>query len=70
MCTQILGISISILWVDSLLVEIPWNNAEIYEIIFVLSYQYLPTGGGVNLEFLFSFLIAVLGGVACRYIIK
>ena len=55
MCTQILGISISILWVDFLLLEIPWNNAEIYEIIFVLSYQYLPTGGGVNLEFLFSF---------------
>lgn len=41
-----------------------------HDIIAMLSYQYLATGGGVDMEYLLSFLIAVLGGVACHYIIK
>ena len=36
----------------------------------VLSHQYLATGGGVWMEVVISFLVAVLGGVACHYIIK
>ena len=35
-----------------------------------LSYRYPATGGGVLMEFVISFLVAVLGGVACHYIIK
>lgn len=36
----------------------------------MLSYRYLATGGGVHMEYFASFLITVLGGVACHYIIK
>jgi len=36
----------------------------------VLSYQYLATGGGVQMEVVISFLVAVAAGVACNYIIK
>ena len=42
----------------------------IYDIIFVLSYQYLATGGGVNMEVIITFLVAVMADVACHYITK
>ncbi len=47
-----------------------YNNVEIYVIIVVLSYRYLTTGGGVHMEFIISFLVAVTAGVVCHYIIK
>lgn len=34
------------------------------------SFQILQQGGGVNVEYFVSFLITVLSGVACHYIIK
>ena len=42
-----------------------------YDIIFLLSHRYLARGGGVHVgEIIISFLIAVMAGVACHYIIK
>ena len=41
-----------------------------YDIIFLLSYRYLATGGGVYMEYIITFLVAVAAGVACHYIIK
>ena len=41
-----------------------------YGMMFLLSNRYPATGGGVFMEFFISFLVAVLGGVACHYIIK
>ena len=35
-----------------------------------LSHQYLATGGGVDMEVVIAFLVAVAAGVACHYIIK
>ena len=35
-----------------------------------LSHQYLATGGGVRMEIITAFLVAVTAGVACHYIIK
>ncbi len=32
--------------------------------------RYPATGGGVNMEFIVSFIITVAAGVACHYIIK
>ena len=39
-------------------------------IISMLSHRYLATGGGVQMEVVISFLVAVAAGVACHYIIK
>ena len=36
----------------------------------LLSYRYLATGGGVWMEVIIAFLVAVAAGVACHYIIK
>jgi hypothetical protein len=36
----------------------------------LLSYRYLATGGGVWMEDIIAFLVAVAAGVACHYIIK
>ena len=36
----------------------------------MLSNQNLATGGGVNMEILITFLIAVAAGVVCHYVIK
>ena len=36
----------------------------------MLSYRYLATGGGVHMEVITAFLVAVAAGVACHYIIK
>ena len=36
----------------------------------LLSNRYLATGGGVQMEIVTTFLIAVAAGVACHYIIK
>jgi hypothetical protein len=36
----------------------------------LLSSQYLATGGGVYVEIITAFLVAVAAGVACHYIIK
>ena len=41
-----------------------------YDTIAVLSYRYLATGGGVQMEMLISLFVTVAGGVACHYIIK
>jgi len=40
------------------------------DIISMLSHRYLATGGGVQMEVVISFLVAVAAGVACHYIIK
>ena len=39
-------------------------------IMFVLSYRYLATGGGVWMEFVISFFVSVMAGVACHLICK
>ncbi len=36
----------------------------------LLSSRYPATGGGVYMEFVISFLVTVMAGVACHYIIK
>ena len=36
----------------------------------MLSNRYLATGGGVHMDVIISFIVAVMGGVACHYIIK
>ena len=36
----------------------------------VLSNRYPATGGGVRMEVITTFLVAVAAGVACHYIIK
>ncbi len=36
----------------------------------MLSNRYLATGGGVSVEVIIAFLVAVAAGVACHYIIK
>ncbi len=46
------------------------NFLKIYGIISMLSYRYLETGGGVHMEYIITFLVAVAAGVACHYIIK
>ena len=38
--------------------------------MFVLSYRYLATGGGVWMEFVISFFVSVMAGVACHLICK
>ena len=37
---------------------------------FFVAHQYQQQGGGVCMEVVISFLVAVLAGVACHYIIK
>ena len=37
---------------------------------FYVAHRYPQQGGGVHMEFFISFLIAVVAGVACHYIIK
>ena len=39
-------------------------------IIIVLSNRYPTAGGGVYMEIVIAFLVAVAAGVACHYIIK
>lgn len=41
-----------------------------YVIILVLSYRYLATGGGVNMEVVFSFFVSVMSGIVAYYICK
>ena len=41
-----------------------------YAIIIMLSNRYPTTGGGVNMEVIIAFLVAVAAGVVCHYIIK
>ena len=36
----------------------------------MLSNRYPTTGGGVHMEYVITFLVAVAAGVACHYIIK
>jgi hypothetical protein len=36
----------------------------------MLSYLHLATGGGVGMEVIITFLVAVAAGVVCHYIIK
>ena len=36
----------------------------------MLSNRYPTTGGGVRMEYVITFLVAVAAGVACHYIIK
>ena len=40
------------------------------DIIITLSNRYPTTGGGVHMEYVITFLVAVAAGVACHYIIK
>lgn len=40
------------------------------DIIFMLSYRYLATGGGVHMEVIVSFIIAVMAGVVSHRISK
>ena len=37
---------------------------------FFVAHQYPQRGGGVYMEFVISFIVAVAAGVACHYIIK
>ena len=46
------------------------NYAKDCDIISMLSYRYPTTGGGVHMEVITAFLVAVAAGVACHYIIK
>ena len=41
-----------------------------YDIISMLSYPIRQRKGGVHMEILISFLVAVMAGVTCHYIIK
>ena len=41
-----------------------------HDIMAMLSNRYLATGGGVVMEVITAFLVAVASGVACHYIIK
>ncbi len=47
-----------------------WRILSKYVILFSLSNRYLATGGGVDMEVIIAFLVAVAAGVACHYIIK
>ena len=47
-----------------------WNNTKIYAIIALLSNRYPATEGGVYMEIITAFLIAVTAGVTCHYVIK
>lgn len=47
-----------------------YNIVEMYDIITSLSNRYPTTGGGVRVEIIITFLVAVAAGVACHYIIK
>ena len=47
-----------------------WKIGRRYDKINVLSYRYLATGGGVRMEVITTFLVAVAADVACHYIIK
>ena len=41
-----------------------------HDIMAMLSYRYLATGGGVWMEVILSLIVTVVGGVVCHYIIK
>ncbi len=48
-----------------------WNSVSQYAIICMLSYPIRQRKGGVNvLESIISFIVTVVAGVACHYIIK
>lgn len=41
-----------------------------YTIIIMLSFPFRQRKGGVHMEYIFTFLVTVAGGVACHYIVK
>lgn len=47
-----------------------WKNPELYDIIFMLSYQTWQQEEVFSMEVVIAFLVAVAAGVACHYIIK
>lgn len=47
-----------------------WNNVNICAILYLLSNRYPATEGGVWMEFIISFILAVTAGVTCHYVIK
>lgn len=47
-----------------------WQSRKSCDIISMLSYLHLATGGGVGMEVIITFLVAVAADVACHYIIK
>lgn len=46
------------------------KNIGQYAIIYVLSNRYPTTGGSVQMEVILSFLVTVIGGVVCHFIVK
>lgn len=46
------------------------RNMKFRDIMLLLSNRYPTTGGGVRMEIVTAFLVAVAAGVACHYIIK
>ncbi len=46
------------------------RNMSFRAIMHLLSNRYPAMGGGVHMEVLTTFLVAVAAGVACHYIIK
>ncbi len=47
-----------------------WQSRKDCDIIWMLSYRYLATGGGVHLEIIVTFLVTVVAGVVCHLISK
>lgn len=41
-----------------------------YDILSMLSYRYLATGGGVWMEIAISFFVTVMAGVVCNLVCK
>ena len=46
------------------------NYIKSCDIIFMLSYRYLATGGGVHMEVIVSFIVTVLAGVISHLVCK
>ena len=49
---------------------IKFDKIGMFVIIYALSYPIRQRKGDANMEILISFLVTVMGGVACHYIIK
>ena len=47
-----------------------WPDAKMYDILSMLSYRYLATGGGVWMEIAISFFVTVMAGVVCNLVCK
>ncbi len=47
-----------------------WQAAKMYDILSMLSYRYLATGGGVGMEVAISFFVTVMAGVVCHLVCK